>query len=121
MPKPQDSSSGSISCISPNSQRTWFPILLGVLIGMILCMLLANIERTSFYRLSAYILKETCPKKLFAMPAYYWIQRSVLLSLAAIGGSIGIIFSQWPKEKSFLFLMATILVIAVFSVLRGTN
>jgi hypothetical protein len=97
--------------------RTWFPILLGVLFGMISWWLLAMLEVPSFYRLTVWIFNEASPKALFAMPAYYCVHRTLLLALAAVGGSIGALFSRWRKRTAFLFLLATLLVIAAFAAL----
>jgi len=43
-----------------------------------------------------------------------------MLTLAAVGGSIGILFSRWPKRTAFLFLLAILVVIAVFAALGPT-
>ena len=40
-----------------------------------------------------------------------------MLTVVAVGGSIGVLFSQWRKRTAFLFLLATLAVIAAFSVL----
>ena len=102
-------------CVQPKKGRTWFPILLGVLSGMLACLLLANLESPSFYRLTVWIFNETSPKTLFTMPGYFCVHRTILLALAAVGGSIGILFSRWRKRTSFLFLLATLVVIALFA------
>jgi hypothetical protein len=108
-------SAGTIS--GPRKRRTWFPILLGVLVGMIACLLLAMVEAPSFYRLTVWIFNETSPKALFARPAYHCVHRTLLLALTAIGGSIGVVFSQWRKRTAILFLLATLLVVAAFAAL----
>jgi len=84
---------------------------------MIACVLLGMLESPSFYRLTVWIFNETSAKKLFAMPAYYCVHRTLLLALAAVGGSVGILFSRWRKRTSFLFLLAILAVIAVFAAL----
>lgn len=40
-----------------------------------------------------------------------------MLTLAAVGGSIGVLFSEWRKRTAFLFLLAILTVIAIFSAL----
>jgi hypothetical protein len=113
---PTQESEGAIH-VKPQKHRTWFPILFGVLCGMIAWCLLGMIESPSFYRLTVWIFKETSPKALFAMPAYYCVHRTLLLAMAAVGGSVGVLFSHWHKGKSVLFLLATLCVIAVFAAL----
>jgi hypothetical protein len=96
---------------------TWFPILLGVLCGMITFLLLAMLETPSYYRLTVWIFNETSPKALFAKPAYFCVHRTLLLTLATVGGSIGALFSRWRKGRSILFLLAILSIIAVFAAL----
>ncbi|MBN1910133.1 MAG: hypothetical protein JW818_10370 [Pirellulales bacterium] len=97
------------------TKRTWFPILLGLLGGLIAFVLLATIESPSFYRLTALVFNETSPKALFAKPAYFCVHRTVLLMLAAIGATVGAWFSEWPKSRRFLFVLVALLIIGVFS------
>ena len=101
--------------LRPQRTRTWFPILLGVLCGMIAFVLVTMVETPALYTLTAVIFDETSPKALFGKPAYFCVHRMVLLALAAIGGTIGAVFSEWRKRTSFLFLFATLLVIAAFA------
>jgi uncharacterized membrane protein YjjB (DUF3815 family) len=42
-----------------------------------------------------------------------------MLTLSAIGGAIGIVFSQWRKGKAIVFLLAILVVIAAFNALGG--
>jgi hypothetical protein len=105
------------TCVQPEKRRTWLPILLGVLCGMIACLLLASLESPAFYHVTVWIFNETSPKRLFITPGYDCVQFAILLALAAIGGCIGVRFSRWRKETSFLFLLAILLVIAVFAAL----
>jgi hypothetical protein len=100
---------------SKKKRRTWFPIVFGILCGMIAFVLLTTVERPSFYRLTVLIFNETSPKALFAKPAYYCVHRTILLALAAIGGDIGVWFSEWPKTRSLLFLMVSISIVGVFA------
>jgi hypothetical protein len=106
---------GGIGRVESQRGRTWFPILLGVLCGMIVFVLLAAIESPALYRLSVLIFNETSPKALFAIPAYYCIHRTVLLVLAAAGGLIGVLCSRWPKVRAVVFLLTILLVIAVLA------
>jgi len=99
------------------SNRTWFPILLGVLCGMIAFNLLAMLESPAFYRITVWIFEETSPKALFAIPCYHWVHRTLLLLLAAIGGFVGVQLSRWRKSASYMFLLAILLVIAAFATL----
>ena len=80
---------------------------------MVMFVLLAMLETPAFYRLTVWVFNETSPKALFAMPAYYWVHRAILLVLAATGGLIGVLFSQWRKRTSLLFLLGTLLVVGV--------
>jgi hypothetical protein len=113
---PMRESKGSL-CARPYERCTWLPILGGVLSGMIACLVLASLERPAFYRLTILIFKETSPKQLFIAPGYDYVWRAVLLALAAVGGSVGVRFSQWRRTTSFLFLFAVLLVIAGFEAL----
>jgi hypothetical protein len=118
-PTTKDSSptqeSDSVISIRRQTGRTWFPILLGALCGIIAFMMLAMFEAPSFYRIAVWLFKESSPKALFAMPAYYCIHRTILLVLAAVGGSIGVLFSQWRRRTSFIFLLVVLIVIAAFA------
>ena len=98
-------------------KRTWLPILVGVLLGMVAWFVFAMLESPSFYRLTVWIFKETSPKVLFAMPAYYCVHRTLLLIMSGIGGFVGIAFSKWAHAKCMFFLMGTLIVIAVFATL----
>lgn len=98
-----------------NVNRTWFPILLGVLTGMFLWLILTFMETPSFYRLSILITGKTSPKELFSVPGYYWIHRSVLLILALIGGSFGVLYSRWPRKASLFFLSTILVLLGIIS------
>jgi len=76
---------------------------------------LASAESPSFYRLTVCILGERSPKELFATPAYYWIKWTLLVGLAAVGGSVGVSFSRWRARYALLFLLGTLLVLATFA------
>ena len=84
---------------------------------MTACMLLANLEAPAFYRLSVLIFNESTPKRLFITPGYHLLHYGILLTFAAVGGSIGVLFSRWRKRTAFLFLLATLVVIAAFCTL----
>jgi hypothetical protein len=88
-----------------------------VLLGMVAWCVLAMLESPSFYRLTVWIFNETSPKRLFAMPAYYWVHRVLLLALAGIGGAVGIAFSDWTYARRIVFLLGTLIVIALFATL----
>ncbi|MCE9528750.1 MAG: hypothetical protein K8R36_22110 [Planctomycetales bacterium] len=87
--------------------------MIGVLAGMLAWIVLASLESPSFYRLAVWIFDETSPKGLFDTPGYYWIHRTILLILCAVGGSIGIAFSGWRWKKGIIFLSVVLLAIAV--------
>ena len=97
----------------PRNGRTWFPILLGVLCGLIALCLLAEHEPPAFYRLTAWMFNEPRPCKLIEPCTVHFTL--FMLSLAALGGSVGVLFSRWRKTTAFLFLLATLMVIAVFA------
>jgi hypothetical protein len=98
--------------------RTWFPILLGVLSGMVAWVLLAAVGTRPIYHLSVWILRESPPPTgRVPLSAHYCVYRALLLALAAIGGTIGIPFSRWRKRTAFLFLLASLAVVAVFAAL----
>lgn len=112
---PRTRESDGAMCVPPQKGRTWLPILLGVLCGMIALCLLAKHEPAAFYRFTAWMFNEIPPRKLIEPRSVHFAL--FMLTLAAIGGSIGVLFSRWPKRRSFLFLMATLVVIAVFAAL----
>ena len=99
------------------TNRTWLPILAGVLLGMVVWCVLATLESPSFYRLTVWIFKETSPKRLFGVRAYYCVHRTLLLLMAGAGGSIGIVFSRWGYVKCVLFLIVTLILIATVAAL----
>jgi hypothetical protein len=107
----------SSTSVRAHTRRTSFPILAGVLLGMVAWCVFANLESPSFYRLSVWILNETSPKALFAMPAYECLQRVLVLALAGIGGCVGIAFSNWPYTKCILFLSGILILMAVVATL----
>ncbi len=96
------------------TNRTWFPILLGIVVGMFVWLILAVLETPSFYRLSVWITGKTSTKE---MPGYFWILRSVLLILACAGGFTGVFSSQWPKKIACCFLFAILAVVSIFAVI----
>lgn len=96
------------------TNRTWFPILAGVLIGIVVRLVLAALESPSFYRLTVWVFDETSPKLLFREPAYYCIHRTLLLGMAGIGGLVGIAFSKWSYTRCIVLLSGIVIVIAVF-------
>jgi hypothetical protein len=91
--------------------KTRFPILLGVLGGMLVWVLLFP----SFHFLEIWIFGESDPKSLAAMSGYYCIHRTILLFLCAIGGVFGIAYSQWRATMGVLFLICVLLVVAIFA------
>jgi len=106
---PCSTSSGN----SAPSSRTRLPILIGVLAGMLAWIVLASLESPSFYRLAVWIFDEASPKELFATPGYYWIHRTILFVLCAVGGSIGIAFSGWRWLKGIFFLSGVLLAVTI--------
>jgi hypothetical protein len=80
---------------------------------MLAWIVLASLESPSFYRLAVLIFDETSPKGLFAIPAYYWLHRTILLVLCAVGGSTGIAFSGWRWSKGIFFLSGVLLAVAI--------
>jgi hypothetical protein len=113
--EPSTQESDAPACVQPHKARTWFPILLGVVCGMIALCLLSEHEPTVFYRLTAWMFDETPPVKRIEPRTVHFTL--FMLTLAAIGGSIGVLFSRWRKRTAFLFLLATLVVIAVFAAL----
>lgn len=96
------------------TNRTWFPILLGVLVGMFVWLVLAVLETPSFYRLSVWLTGKTSMKEI---PGYFWILRSALLFLACVGGLTGVCYSQWPKKIAVCFLLAILAVVSLFAII----
>ena len=99
------------------NNRTRLPILLGVLAGMIVWFLLMMLEDHPFQSLTVWVFSQKSGKALFAMPGYYCVHRTVLLLLAAMGGAVGIYFSQWPRKRAIFFLLSCLLVVAIFAAL----
>ncbi len=111
---PTDESDTSI-CVPPLTGRTWCPILLGVLCGLIALVPLGTHGPPVFYRLTAWMFNEPRPCKVIEPRTVHFTL--FMLSLAALGGSVGALFSRWHKTAAFLFLLATLAVIAVIAVL----
>lgn len=96
------------------TRRTWLPILLGVVCGMFTLCLLAEHEPSAFWRLTGWMFNEEPPaKKIEPRTVHFTL---FMLTLAATGGSIGVLFSRC-KRTAFLFLLTILVIIAVFSVL----
>jgi hypothetical protein len=112
---PRTQESDGAICVQSHKGRTWFPILLGVLCGMIALCPLAGHEPAAFYRLTARMFNETPPKKMIEPRSVHFML--FMLTLTAVGGSIGVLFSRWRKRTSLLFLLAVLLVIAAFCAL----
>lgn len=102
---------------SPRTNRTWFPILVGVQLGMVAWIILACVEPPSLYRLTVWVFNESSPKLLFAKPAYYSVHRTLLLAFAGIGGFAGIAFSNWAFTRCIVFLLGILAAIAILSTL----
>jgi hypothetical protein len=115
MDNPPTQESDAITGVQPQKGRTWFPILLGVLCGLIALCLFAKHEPPAFYRLTAWMFNETPPCKVIEPRTVHFTL--FMLTLAAVGGSIGVQLSRWRKSTAFLFLLATLGVIAVFAAL----
>jgi hypothetical protein len=101
------------TCVRPRKRRTWLPILGGVLCGMIALCLFSTHEPPFFYHFTAWAINETPPVKMIEPRSVHFTL--FMLTLAAIGGSIGVLFSQWRKRIAFLFLLAILTVITVFA------
>ena len=115
---PPAQASDAAACVQPRKGRTWVPILLGVLGGEIAGYLLWIILPFSFYWLSdKMFFNETSPRKLFDTRTYLVLQFIEVHVLPAIGGLIGVLLSQWRKKTSFLFLLATLVLINGFNIL----
>ena len=103
------------TCVRPQKRRTWLPILGGVLCGMIALCLLGRNEPPVFYHVTAWAINETPPVKMIEPRSVHFTL--FMLTLAAIGGSIGVLCSQWRKRTAFLFLLAILAIIAGFAAL----
>jgi len=112
---PPTQESDATTCVQPHKRCTWLPILGGVLCGMIALCLLAKHEPPVFYRLTAWTINETPPVKMIEPRSVHFTL--FMLTLAAVGGSIGVLFSQWRRRTAILFLLAILVVIAVFAAL----
>jgi hypothetical protein len=82
---------------------------------MIALCLLANHEPPVFFCLTAWTINETPPVKMIEPRSVHFTL--FMLTLAAIGGSIGVLFSEWRKRTGFLFLLTILVAIAVFNAL----
>ena len=92
--------------------RTWFPILCGVLLGMIIWIVIGSFETTRDY-LSHLLLGKVAPKELFAHPYYYPILRIACLGFVLLGGLVGVYKSQWPVKVSAVFLLVIMASISI--------
>jgi hypothetical protein len=72
-------------------------------------------EPPVFYHFTAWAIKEAPPVKLVEPDSVHFTL--FMLTVVAIGGSIGVLFSQWRKRTAFLFLLAILTIIAVFAAL----
>jgi hypothetical protein len=82
---------------------------------MVALCLFAKNEPPFFYHLTAWAINESPPAKMIEPRTVHYTL--FILTLAAIGGSIGILFSQWPKRMGILFLLAILAVIVLFAAL----
>ena len=99
--------------VDRSSNQTWLPVLGGVVAGSIAYQVVGQFESTPFYSLLSWALDETSPKTMNDMSAYVWIQSTILLSFATVGGLIGMCFSKWRTQQSLLFLVVVEAVMAV--------
>lgn len=95
------------------SGSTWLPIATGVLGGMLIWLVL--VSTPTFNLIIHWIYGDMSSKSYVA--EYYWILRSALLLMVIIGGGIGTHYSTWPKAKSIMFFLGTVIVVATFAVL----
>jgi hypothetical protein len=100
--------------VPPKKGGTWPPILLGVLCGVFALSLLAQHEPSAFWRLTVWMFNEKPPAKLIEPRTIHFTL--FMLTLLGAGGSIGVLFSSWRKRTAFLFLLAVLVAIVVFSV-----
>jgi hypothetical protein len=80
---------------------------------MIALCVLARHEPPVFCRLTAWTINEPPPAKMIEPRSVHFTL--FMLTLAAVGGAIGVLFSEWRKGTGFLFLLAILVVIAIFS------
>lgn len=98
---------------STRSPGTWFPILLGVLLGMIGFILLASSPFMDY--IITLVFGGPPSKALFAHPAYYCVHRTILMLFCLAGGVAGAHWSAWRRRSRFMFLVGVLLVIAAFA------
>ena len=98
---------------SKRSPATSFPILLGVLLGMIGLFCVASSPFMDY--IITLVFGGPPSKALFAHPAYYCVHRTILLLFCLAGGLAGAHWSAWRRRSSFMFLVAVLLVIAAFA------
>jgi len=96
----------------PACNRTWVPILVGVIGGFVACFVVAQFESPPFYSVTSRALGETSPKAMFIHPGYPWVMTAILICFAGAGGAIGIRYSKWRLMNSVIFLSAVLLAIA---------
>ena len=88
------------------------PILLGVFLGMVAWIVVTPIVERP---LSELIFGVPPGKQAWATPGYYCIHRTILLALAAVGGTIGVFVSPMRRRYSVGLLFALLVVIAIFA------
>ena len=82
---------------------------------MVALFLVAEDEPPVFYHFTAWVINETPPVKMVEPRSVHFTL--FMLTMAAIGGFIGVLYSQWRKSTGFLFLLAILAVIAVSAAL----
>ncbi len=96
----------------PTQNRTWLPILLGVLGGMVFLCIFAENEPKLFERFTYWLCKEHSGKLIEPRSIHFTLY---MLTLVTIGGTVGIIFSSWGKTKCIFFLLAILAAFVLFS------
>src|ERR1017187_3780240 len=110
---PQVSKSPMLS----TKNRTWLPILIGILSGYLVWGILAALDSLTHYQLVGSVFGIIPPGEHKATPFYFWVLRIFLLIMAAIGGFAGMRFSSWPYPKSGFLLFWLLVVTAIFAVM----
>ena len=93
--------------IRPSSQsgRTWFPILLGVLCGIIVgwigCFLTPLLVHSFVFDFLEGIFNDTGPCKVFDTRAYRFLLFTEMYVLPAIGGSLGVLLSRCAEGQVY--------------------
>lgn len=94
--------------------RTWFPILLGVVFGLIASCIFANHEPSVFWIFTGWLFNEKPPVKIIEPDSLHFML--YILTLSAAGGFVGVFFSEWRARKAVLFLLAILAAISLSTI-----